>query len=308
MLNRFVTLSVGGQHDLTARAQLSLLAAMAWAPSDSEFCIVTDNPELFRWFGNRIRVLHVDARMLRAWRGRHDFFWRVELMCVVHAAAQGPANVIYHDSDVLMRKNLAGLCSALNDGDVFMHEHEYELSTARRNGQRRLWRQVAGREIAGFQLTAPCPMWNAGLIAVGSGNHALLDQAVNLLDRLMDEGVRHNLVEQLAIGTVLAATARLRDGRPWMDHFWANKDGYAASIDCQLAQILTRGLDVDDAIAMVRREPILLPLVVRKRWWSKLLVRIAGHGPPRITAEERPRDVPPPKESWIVTEPARKLA
>lgn len=269
---RFVTLSLGERHDLTARAHLSILSAMAHAPAGSEFCIVTDRPDLFGWFGPRLRLLTVDAATVREWRGRHDFFWRVELMTVVHAAAQGPAHVVYHDSDVLMRRDLTDLCNALAAGDVFMHEHEYDLASSRRAGQRRLWKQVAGR------IPAPCPMWNAGLIAVGAGNHAVLGSAVQTLDRLMDEGVAHTLVEQLAISLAFAATGRLRAGRDWMDHFWSNKEGYAVAIDRQLAQILTRGLDVDAAVALVRREPILLPLVVRKRWWSKLLIRLAGHG------------------------------
>jgi hypothetical protein len=269
---RFVTLSLGERHDLTARAHLSILSAMAWAPAGSEFCIVTDRPDLFGWFGSRLRILAVDAATVRGWRGRHDFFWRVELMTVVHAAAQGPAHVVYHDSDVLMRRDLSDLCDALASGDVFMHEHEYDLASSRRAGQRRLWRQVSGR------IPAPCPMWNAGLIAVGAANHGVLDEALRTLDRLMDDGVAHTLIEQLAISLAFAATGRLRDGRGWMDHFWSNKEGYAVAIDRQLAQILTRGLDVDAAVALVRREPILLPLVVRKRWWSKLLIRLAGHG------------------------------
>lgn len=308
MLNRFVTLSVGDRHDLTAWAHVSILSAMAWAPPDSEFCIVTDRPESFGWFGSRINILRVDAATLRDWRGPHDFFWRTELMCVVHAAAQGPANIIYHDSDVLMRKDLTTLCTALSEGDVLMHELEYELSTARRRGQRRLWTQVREREVAGFRLAAPCAMWNAGLIAVGSKNHALLDRALVLLDELMDEGVCHNLVEQLAIGTVFAATGRLRPGRPWMDHFWANKDGYAVAMDRQLAQILTLGFDVDSAISMVRREPVVLPMVVRKRWWSILLARMAGHGPPRESPERKRRDVGVPTEDLITAAPTRETA
>ena len=171
-----------------------------------------------------------------------------------------------------MRRDLGDLCRALADGDVLMHEHEYDLATSRRAGQRRLWRQLAGR------IPAPCPMWNAGLIAVGAQNHAVLADALARLDRLMDEGVAHTLVEQLAISAAFAATGRLRAGRPWMDHFWSNKDGYAVAIDRQLAQILTRRLDVDAAVALVRAEPILLPLVVRRRWWSRLLIRLAGHG------------------------------
>lgn len=308
MLNRFVTLSVGGQHDLTAWAHVSILSAMAWAPPDSEFCIVTDQPESFGWFGDRVKILQVDAATLSDWRGRHDFFWRVELMCVLHAAAQGPANVIYHDSDVLFRKDLTDFCSALSDGAVLMHEFEYNLSTARRRGQKRLWQQVAGRKVSGFPLTAPCAMWNAGLIAVGWKNHTLLDQALALLDDLMDEGVHHNLVEQLAISTVFGATGRLQEGQPWMDHFWGNKDGYAVAMDRQLAQILTQGLNVDAAMSMIRREPVVLPMVVRKRWWSILLARWAGHGPPRSFSDWRQQAIKVPSKVFTPARPVREEA
>ena len=308
MLNRFVTLSVGGRPDLTAWAHVSILSAMAWAPPDSEFCVVTDEPESFGWFGSRIRILPVDRDTLRDWRGPHEFFWRTELMCVVHAAAQGPAHIIYHDSDILFRRNLASLCADLEAGNVFLHEPEYDLSRARRRGQKRLWRQVRGREVTGFRFTAPHPMWNAGLIAVGAQHHGLLHQALDLLDRLMDAGVHHTLIEQLAIGTAFRASGRLRSGEPWMDHFWNNKEGYAGAVDRQLARILTLGLDVGAAASLVRREPIILPLVVRRRWWSNLLARLAGHGPLPATPALRPRPVPIPSPSLARSAAVRETA
>jgi len=276
MLTRYVTLSLGERHDLTARAHLALLAVMAHAPQPAEFCIVTDKPELYRWFGDRLRLLVVDGPTLTAWKGRHDFFWRVELMTVVHAAAQGPAHVVYLDSDVLARKPLEPLVEGLAAGDVFMHLHEHDLASARRAGDRRLWRQIDGRDAAGVRFAAPCPMWNAGVIAVGAGNHAVLDRALAALDRLMDDGIRHNLVEQLAISAAFAASGRLRPADAWLDHFWSNKDGYGREIDRQLAEIHYRGMDVDTAVAYVRANPILRPLAVRKRWWNRLFRPLAG--------------------------------
>lgn len=272
MLTRYVTLSLGERHDLTARAHLALLAAMAHAPQPAEFCLVTDRPELFRWFGDRLRLLIVDPDTLTRWKGRHGFFWRVELMTVVHAAAQGPAHVVYLDSDVLARRSLEGLVTGLAAGEVFMHLHEQDLATARRAGDRRLWRLVRGRE--GF--AAPCPMWNAGVIAVGADNHAVLDRALASLDSLMDAGVHHTLVEQLAISATFAATGRLKAAAGLMDHFWSNKEGYGRDIDRQLAEILYRGLDVEAAIAYVRAHPIIRPLVVRRRWWNRLFRPFAG--------------------------------
>ncbi|MBM3867267.1 MAG: hypothetical protein FJ381_15490 [Verrucomicrobia bacterium] len=308
MRSRFVTLSAGGRPDLTAWAHVSILSAMAWAPPDSEFCVVTDEPESFGWFGSGIRILPADHDTLQRWRGRHDFFWRTELMCVIHAAAQGPANIIYHDSDVLFRRNLAPLCADLEAGDVFLHEKEYDLSRARRRGQKHLWSQVRGREVAGFRFTAPHPMWNAGLIAVGAQHQGLLHQALDLLDRLMDDGVHHNLVEQLAIGTAFEAGGRLRPGEPLMDHFWNNKDGYAAAVDRLLARIFTLGLDFQAAAALVRREPLVIPLVVRRRWWSNFLARLAGHGPLPAVPTLRPHSTPTPAQGIARASPLRESA
>ena len=271
MLTRYVTLSVGDRHDLTARAHLAVLAMMAHAPQPAEICIVTDRPELFRWFGERLRLLIIDAATLAAWKGRHDFFWRVELMTVVHTAAQGPAHVVYFDSDVLARASLAPLVEGLASGDVFMHLHEHNMASRRCSGDRQLWRQMVGREAGGVHFSAPCPMWNAGVIAVGAANHPLLGRALGALDGLMDGGIHHNMIEQLAISTVFAATGRLRPAAQWLDHFWENKAGYSREIDRQLAEIHYRGMSVDDAVSYVHSHPIIRPLRVRRRWWNRLL-------------------------------------
>jgi hypothetical protein len=276
MKTRFFTLSLGDRHDLTARTWLSLLSAMAWAPPDAEFALLTDRPELYAWFGDRLRLVTVDPATIDAWHGPHRFFWRVKLKSVQHLAQLGPANAVYFDSDVLIRKPLGDLVQALEAGDVFMHEREYELSAARRTGHRRLWKLVRGTSADGLTVAPPCWMWNAGLVAVGAQQLALIDRALAICDGLMDQGAKHSLTEQLAFSMALGSTGRMREGKAWMDHFWSNKEGFAVAIDRQLAQILMRRLDLDAAIAMVRSEPIILPLVVRKRWWTKLLLRAAG--------------------------------
>lgn len=273
---RFAYLSLGDRHDILARAWLSILTVLAWAPPGSRIAIVTDQPQRFAWFGDRLEVVTVDPATVKEWRGKHDFFWRVKLMSVLRLAELGPAHLIYLDTDVLVRKPLDDLVQALEAGDVFMHEREYDLSRSRRSGQVRLWKMVRGLQAGGLTVGSPCPMWNAGLVAVGAQHVGLLKRALDTCDGLMDQGVQHALTEQLSFSMALGSTGRFREGKAWMDHFWSNKDGYGAAIDRQLAHILIDRLDVDAAVAYVRANPILLPLVVRKRWWTKLLLRAAG--------------------------------
>jgi hypothetical protein len=273
---RFAYLSLGDRHDILARAWLSILTVLAYAPPNSQIAIVTDQPARFAWFGGRLEIITIDPATVQEWRGRHDFFWRVKLMSVLRLAELGPAHLIYLDTDVLVRKPLNDLVQALEAGDVFMHEREYDLSNSRRSGQVRLWKMVRGLTTGGLTVGSPCVMWNAGLVAVGAQQIDLLKRALETCDGLMDQGVQHALTEQLSFSLTLGSTGRIREGKAWMDHFWSNKDGYGAAIDRQLAHILIDRLDVDSAIAYVRANPILLPLVVRKRWWSKLLLRAAG--------------------------------
>ncbi|MCX8040599.1 MAG: hypothetical protein N3B15_08540 [Planctomycetota bacterium] len=270
MTTRFVVLSLGGQHEQTVRAWMALLSLLAWSPADRELVLITDQPQRYRWFGERLRLYPVEQATVTAWQGPQRFFWRVKLMAMQTAADLGPARLIYVDTDTLARQPLATLCEALDAGAVFMHCYEFDVARSRRRGDRRLWRQLRGL------LPPPCPMWNAGVVALGRERRALLDQALALCDRLLLAGVQHTLTEQLATSVTLAATGRLQAAAPWIDHYWGNKDGYAAASDRWLAEVLIDGASIDEAVQRLRAQPIRLPCVVRRRRWQQWAARLLG--------------------------------
>lgn len=277
MLTRIFTFTVGDRHDIVARTYLALLSAIAWAPREAEVALVTDRPGLYRWFGDRLRLYPIDAATVRAWRGRHDYFWRAKMQSLIYAAAQSPANILYLDSDVLVRKPLDDLVTAVEGGDVFLHVEEQDLAKAKRRGDRRMWRNLRGRTAAEVTFADSCPMWNAGVIAVGAERHALLERGLEILDALNDGGFDHWLAEQLSVGVALRETKRIRPAEAWMTHYWGNKEGYQPDIDQQLVHFLCCGMGVDEAAAYVREHPILKPVLVRRsRWWQKALRRLAG--------------------------------
>jgi hypothetical protein len=273
---RFLTFSLGDGPAYNARAHLAMLAMMGHAPVGSEFLLITDRPQNFRWFAGHATISGIDEATLKSWKGPQDFFWRVEIEVLRHAASFGPANLCYFDSDVLVRKPVADLVAALEAGDVFMHTHEFDLAISPRRGQRELWKLVQGLTLAGSSVVAPAPMWNAGVMAVGAQNIGLVDQVLAACDQLTGDGITHFLTEQFAYSHVFGATGRLRAAESWMDHFWCNKPGYDQSIYEQLAQIHYRGLSVPDAVAFVRANPILRPLVVRRRWWNRFFAPLSG--------------------------------
>lgn len=277
MKTRFLTFSLGDAPAYTARAHLAMLAMMGHAPAESEFLIITDRPQHFRHFENHAVISGVDDATISRWKGPQNFFWRIEIEVLRHAASFGPAHLVYFDSDVLARKPVGDLVAGLAAGDVFMHVHESDLAHSLRRGQRDLWRQLQGRRtIGGIPVVPPAPLWNAGVMAVGHQQVDLIDRVLATCDELTAAGITHFLTEQFAYSHVFHATGRLRAASPWMDHFWCNKPGYDQSIYEQLTQIHYQNMSIPEAVAFVRAHPIHRPLVVRRRWWNRFFIGLSG--------------------------------
>jgi len=276
---RFVLLTFGDHIETHWQAHHCLLSTMAQAPADSEYVVVTDRADHYRWFGDRVRFLTVDAAMLAGWKGAHGFFWRVKLEAVLAAArldGAGSAHTCYLDSDVLCRRPLADFAAALAAGDTFMHLQESVFAHARRSSHRTLRDHLVGKAIAGLPITGANAMWNAGVVAVGAGRVDLLERALALCDGIITAEYSHRLAEQFAFSAALQSSERLRPAEPWFDHYWGNKPGFQQSITEQLATILVRGLPVEAAIDFVRAHPIVRPLIVRRRWYHRLFAPLAG--------------------------------
>lgn len=271
MITRFVTMCLGPDPVHAARCTYALLSVLAHAPAGTEICICTDRSEAFRWFGDRVRILAIDAATFAAWKGPHDYFFRTEIEVLRHLAAQGEANLVYLDSDVIITRDLAPFLAQLSAGTVFMHLKEREISRSRRAGIKVLWSQVRGKVVDGFAIPEPCWMWNAGVMAVSWEQRGLIDRVAGLCDGLMAQGATHWLVEQLSYSLIFASTGRLAAAEPWMIHWWGNKPGHDAAIARFLVGIHLDGVGVDEALRRFHVAPFRLPVLVRKRWWHRLL-------------------------------------
>jgi hypothetical protein len=276
VLNRVSIVSFGDREEWYTQAHLAILTALARMPPPCEVVVTTDRPDWYRWFGDRIQRVLVTPEQVHAWSGPQRFIWRVVLQAMAQSAIRRPtANFLYLDVDTLVREPLADLIAAVENGDVFLDRNESPLH--RRGGAHRgLWNQVRGRTFRGFLIDERTEIWNSGVVALGAANLHLLQQALELCDAMTEAGVDNWLVEQLSQSLVLRSTGRLREARPWIDHYWGNKAGYNAGVQEQLATILVRGMDVDAAIEYVRAHPIRRPLRVKPRWWQRHFRRLAG--------------------------------
>jgi hypothetical protein len=273
MLTRVAIVSFGDRDEWYAQAHLAILSALAHLPPPCEVVVTTDRPDWYRWFGDRVVLRRLTPEELVAWSGPQKFIWRVVLKSLAEAAMRSEAHFLYLDTDTLVRKPLAPLIAALEQGDVFLHTLESPLHARRTGSHRGLWEQTRGR----FGVDEKTELWNSGVVALGAQNRGLLPKALALCDEMTAAGVESWLVEQLAQSIVYRSTGRLRAAKPFIDHYWGNKPGYNESVREQLGTMLMRGMDVDAAIEHVRANPIpARPLRVKPRWWHRYFRKLAG--------------------------------
>ena len=276
MRTRYLLLVFGDGDSHYHQAQHAILSLLAHVPAEakageSEVVVVTDRPQRFAWLASLITVEVVDEATLTAWRGASGFFWRIKLHALLAHAGTDHA-LVYLDSDVLVRKNLAPLLAHLEAGGTAMHVREFNLAARRRRGDKALYAAAGGRLWAGLAVDADSWMWNAGVAAVGPAGKPLLAKALAACDELCAGLGIHSLNEQLALSLALASGGKHIPAQPWIDHYWDNKPGYLDSIVAQQARFLMTNATPAEAVAWVRDHPIERPLSVRQTWWQKRLL------------------------------------
>lgn len=276
MAVRFVFITCGGQESYHLQAWYALLSVLAHAPAGTRPAMVTDQPERYRWFGDRVEVLPVDAATVAAWKGEHGFLWRMKIQAIRHAAARDASPLVYCDTDVVARGSLAGLEGELASGRVFMHRCENAFGRLRGRTGGGIRRALLGRTWAGVPVTRASEMWNAGVVAVA--DHALLDRALAVCDAILASGCSHSLIEQASFSLVLGATGTLHAADHALVHYWGNKPAWEAAIARQLAAVLIQDLRPAEAIELVRANPIDRPALVRRRWWNRYFKPLSGPG------------------------------
>jgi hypothetical protein len=273
---RYVTLAYGDAPGVYRQSLMLLLSLVAHAPEPYELVVATDRPECYVWFGTRVEIEYLDFARLTAWRGPSPFSMRQKLELARAATPTPesglsrvpPAATVLLDADVLALKPLGPFVDRLMAGELFMHKKEYVLAESRRSGNRRLWATL--RQSAEFEFRADDAMWNSGVLAVPTIDRPLLDQSIELYDRLGAMGLRHFATEQLVEGVIFGRTGRLYPAEEWFAHYWGNKPGYDAEIARRLSDAFIEGLTVKEAASQYRERPIDLPIEVRRTRLEKL--------------------------------------
>ena len=239
-----------------------LVSLLAYAPEPRQLMVLTDRPERFEWFGDRITIRRIDSLELESWRGPAPFSMRQKIEAAL-AAMPSTGALALLDADTLAAADLRPFVDALAAGTLLMHKREFELGARGRRGNRELWGQLRDRSFGRWRFEPTDAMWNSGVIALRTDDAPLMRDALELYDALARGGVRHFATEQLAVGRILGRTGRLAEACDWITHYWGNKAAFDPEITARLADAARAGMTPTDAAEQLRRQPIALPAEAR---------------------------------------------
>ncbi|WBA42036.1 hypothetical protein [Hymenobacter canadensis] len=233
------------------QAQFSILSFLRHRAGLSGITVVTDAPDFYRHLAGHVTVLPIDAATLREWKGEFDFFWRVKIKALEYVAERSPGQaILYLDTDTFLHGSFAALQESLAAGMAFMHEPEGALAALGSKTDKLMWRQTGGQTFSGIQFNERHTMWNAGVVGIpAAGGPAAIALALAICDDLSRQGVTPRLIEQFALSVALQEQFELRAARPYIGHYWSNKDEWNDAIGMFLLESSLKGRTVEQEVA-----------------------------------------------------------
>jgi hypothetical protein len=226
-MNNFVLILAFGVDEVFAEARFLLLRQLAIADgreSNYEFVIYTDRPEAFDMFrptNLRMRLVHCDPARFKAWRGAIDFVFRIKIEFLRDFCSRNEGNVLYLDSDVYPRGDLARLFEAIGRGEVFMYSSEGLIDQCPWYDD---FKQLFARTpfvLGGVEQWFPtnARMWNAGVIGFSTAHRRLLDRVLEMTEAVYPQ-LRAPATEQFAFSYVLGQQhGTIRDTETYLHHY-----------------------------------------------------------------------------------------
>ncbi|WP_148561669.1 hypothetical protein [Pontibacter korlensis] len=239
--NRLVFLAMGEVYARQAiYALLSLLKVYRIKlPRSLHVVVYTDTPALFSQLQEVIslELVYLSNEKFSSWKGDKQQLFRTKIRLLQEMSNAGQGSIVYADTDIIFYKKVDKLFSWLNKGNTLLHTKEATLST---EGFQTYCDSFCGRQFTlaserSIDILDSHYMWNAGVIGLPRSKFSLVDDVLELNDRLLAINDLR-LVEQLAFSVVLAVSSSLRECHDVIFHYCWN--GGKDKMDEQIKQLL----------------------------------------------------------------------
>lgn len=264
-----------------SQAFFSILTFLSQNLDNDTIAIVTDNPDNFNSLKEKVTVLAVNKETLSDWKGEFDFFWRIKIKALqlIYSKFEDH-HILYLDSDTFLFGNLENIRRKLDDNFNLMHTNEGNLSELSSKTERLMWKQLKNKNYSGIEINSNTCMWNAGVIGISKKNmKKLLNQALDICDKMCAENVTRRLIEQFAFSLAMNYNGNLISAENEIGHYWGNKLMWNNKISHFIHTSFMKDLSLDQQIEMAAKTnfdeiPIRIKISNTRNRLEKLLNKL----------------------------------
>ena len=217
-------LTFGNNTEYHVQAYLSILSSLKQMKANDRIVMVTTVPELYKRVASWIDIVSIDEQQVKEWKGKYQFMFRAKTMILKQMVSHyANDHLLFLDTDTFLYGSLDEIRGLLDNGQALMHKDEGRINQMQ-GSSLQMWKTVAGKKYAGIEIKEEHHMWNSGVIGIPCQKmQKIFDDALLILDGMLDEGVKSFTVEQYAMSVNMLTHAQVVEGDKYVGHYWGNK-------------------------------------------------------------------------------------
>lgn len=200
-----VLICYGSQLGYHHGAKYQLLRSLMLLDSKSNFCVVTDKPELFDGYPCRTLALRKDH--LENWSLGNRNHFGIKLKGLEWAAnSSNQKNILLLDADMVWKKKPEQIIKCLDNSTFALYRNEGNIFGSKNKSIRQfeigLNEKTFQFQGGVYQISEYSQMWGSAIIGFTSQNSRKLADAFDLFE-ILDSHVEAHTVEQFALAEVI---------------------------------------------------------------------------------------------------------
>ncbi len=221
----------GNNLNVHLQVEFSILTLLGQVSGEDKINVITTAPSFYERLKEHIRIIPISEQTLKEWRGKHDFFWRCKIKAIEYISREYPGqDFMYLDGDTFLIDKLTQIKDKLHEGCGLMHLNEGHPKDMKTKSLS-MWNTIKGHTYKDVTVSEKHCMWNAGVVAIpGSKLSETVELALNLCDGMLDDHAEPIVIEQYSLSIALYERTHLTEAKPWIGHYWGNKEEWNAYI------------------------------------------------------------------------------
>lgn len=195
-------------------------------PESLHIYVYTNQPEFFSVIESKfgIKLIQINQDTINKWLNGQDYFLLTKISVVKDFLENYPGNMVFVDTDVIFKRRLDSTFKKIAKGEHVLHLREEKLSSEGnihflKAFQDKKFILSSGRTIT---IGRQSEMWNSGLIGLSSQRLHLVDDVMELCQKLIPHS-SSRFLEQLSFSLVLQDTGKLTGDHKKLVHYWWKK-------------------------------------------------------------------------------------